>query len=97
MTQTESSQAGGKHRHYFGACTVSYWNEGVAARDSEPWTHRRIETLRPVSRSLDFVGTDEGNARFQMTMWMLEDAWAAGMRHQRQLVKEVLGIKDPRS
>lgn len=83
-------------RHPF--CRVSYWKNNSAASADEDWTVCKVTPLGAYAYGEQlFDNSQAGLYARDSLLSFLDKAYDLGRSHAKQEIREVLGVKEPRS
>lgn len=87
-----------EHTQYYRFCRVSYWNHGSASSPDEEWTDCKVTPLGIYTLGeQSFENTDQGRHARDNLVRFLDRAYECGRSDAKREIREVLGVKEPRS
>lgn len=88
-----------EHTQRYPFCKVTYWGaDSCAATAEENWMRCNVSPLGMYSYGEQtFLNTSEGNSNRDRLLSFLEEAYELGRSHAKREIREVLGVKEPRS
>jgi len=79
-------------------CRVSYWNDNSAASVEEEWTHCKVTPFGMYTYGeQSFENTKQGLYDKELLVAFLQNAYERGRSDAKKEIRDVLGVKDPRS
>lgn len=87
-----------EHTHRLSFCQVTYWNGNSAASSDETWTHCKVSPLGMYTAGEKTFQNSESDiyARDSLIRF-LEKAYEHGRSDAKREIREVLGVKEPRT
>lgn len=86
------------HTEYRTYCRISYWKDGSAATSDEAWTHCKVTPLGLHSfGEQTFENTNDDGHRMRKLLSFLDNAYERGRSDAKREIRDVLGVKEPRS
>lgn len=87
-----------EHTQRYPYCKVTYWKDNSASTSEEAYTHCKVTPLGMYSYGeQSFPNTSEGKSNRDRLLSFLEEAYELGRSHAKREIREVLGVKEPRS
>lgn len=88
----------GEHRQLYSYCRVTYWKENSASYPDEDWTVCAVAPLGMfTSGQQTFPNSCEGIYARDQFLSFLENVYEIGRSHAKREIREILGVKEPRT
>ncbi|PWE54373.1 hypothetical protein DEM27_19860 [Metarhizobium album] len=86
------------HEHLYSFCRVSFWKDWTACKGGDDWTRCTVSPLGMYTYGeQSFENNDQGIAARDALIAFLDKAYEIGRSHAKREIREVLGVKEPRS
>lgn len=87
-----------EHTQRYAFCKVTYWNGNSASSSEEDWTFCKVTPLGMYSYGEQtFPNSSEGKSDRDRLIGFMDSVYERGRSDAKREIREVLGVKEPRS